>query len=165
MAQAGNLCAKKLLEILQGPGSLAHFIEEVALRESVELAPIPISRIVALNATFELVEKSAGAKYPLIHIYCEKVVNGLREKFRTFSGKAHMAMEIRVSQDRLEGTEKQLQLYVDAATSVLDSHRGNWDGEAFYAGGWEAAFGQVKQGGKHFIQTAKITFAVDVSIQ
>jgi hypothetical protein len=34
----------------------------------------------------------------------------------------------------------------------------------FYAGGYEASFGPVKQGGKNFIQVAKVTFEIGVSV-
>jgi hypothetical protein len=74
-------------------------------------------------------------------------------------------MEVRSSQDRLEGLERQVQLYVDAVTAVLDRRRGDWGDGLFYGGGYEAAFGPVKRGGKNYVQTAKITIEVDVSIQ
>ena len=45
-----------------------------------------------------------------------------------------MAIEVRVSQDRLEGIEEQLQMYVDAVTQVLDQNRGDWGEGMFYAG-------------------------------
>ena len=50
----------------------------------------------------------------------------LTEKFRTFSGKVRTVAEVRVSQDRIEGIEEQLRLYVDAVTQVLDANRGSW---------------------------------------
>jgi hypothetical protein len=34
----------------------------------------------------------------------------------------------------------------------------------YYAGGYQVAFGPVKHGGKNFIQIAKITFEIGVSI-
>jgi hypothetical protein len=47
---------------------------------------------------------------------------------------------------------------------VLDAHRGDWGGGMFFAGGYEVSFGTTKHGGKNFIQAAKVTFDVDVSI-
>ncbi len=91
-------------------------------------------------------------------MYCEKISNDLREKFRTFSGKAHMAIEVRVSQDRIEGLENLLQSHVDAVTRILDQNRGDWGNGMFYTGGYEAVFGEMAHGGRNFIQTGKITF-------
>jgi len=101
--------------------------------------------------------------YPAVNVYCEKIVNQLKEKFRNFSGIAMMAIEMRVSQDRLEGIEDQLQMYTDAVTQVLDQNRGDWGEGMFYAGCYEAALGPVKHGGQNFIQVGKVSFNVGVS--
>jgi hypothetical protein len=98
-----------------------------------------------------------------VYVYCEKLDNTLREKFRTFSGTVGMAVEIRVSHDRLERLARDVQLYAAAAAEVLDSGRGDWGSGMFYAGGYEVAFGPVKRGGKNFLEAAKISFDVDVS--
>jgi hypothetical protein len=96
-------------------------------------------------------------------VYCEQIVNQMTEKFRTFSGTVQMTVEIRHSQDRLEGLQAGLDLYVDAMTAVLDTSRGDWGDGAFYGGGYKVAFSAVKQGGKNFIQVAKIIFEIGVS--
>ena len=108
-------------------------------------------------------DRSADVKYPAVYIYCDKIANLLTEKFRSFSGKAHMVVEVRLSQDRIEGLEKGLQLYVDAITQVLEQNQGDWGQGMFYTGGYEVAFGPVKHGGRNFIQIAKITFEVGAS--
>jgi hypothetical protein len=111
----------------------------------------------------EIFERSRVVKYPLIQVYSDRVRNLLTEKFRTFSGKVRTVAEIRVSQDRIGGLEDQLRLYVDAVTQILDSNRGSWGQGAFYTGGYEATFDPVKQGGKNFLQVAKVVFEVDLS--
>jgi hypothetical protein len=68
-----------------------------------------------------------------------------------------------VSQDRLEGLEYQLRLYVDAVTQVLDANRGTWGQGAFYTGGYEVIFDAVQHGGQNFLQIAKVSFEVDFS--
>ena len=74
--------------------------------------------------TPDVSEQSTVNKYPLVYVYCNKVVNELREKFRTFSGDAQMVVEARVSQDRLDQIETNLQAYVDAITQVLGQQPG-----------------------------------------
>ena len=74
-----------------------------------------------------------------------------------------MAIEVRHSQDRLDGLQDALELYADAVTQVLDANRGDWGDGMFYGGEYEVAFGAVKQGGKNFIQVAKVTFEIGVS--
>jgi hypothetical protein len=100
----------------------------------------------------------------LLQVYCEKVSNLLEEKFRTFSGKAQMAIEIRHSQDRIDGLEAALACYADAMMQVLDFSRGDWGDGMYYGGGYQAAFSAVKHGGKNFVQSAKVIFEIGVSI-
>ena len=53
--------------------------------------------------------------------------------------------------------------YVDAVTDVLDSQRGCWAPGVMYTGGYEVSLNPLKHGGKNFLQTAKITFELEVS--
>jgi hypothetical protein len=165
MAQAGSVGARKLVQMLASGNGLPASVAAVAEAANESLQPIGAAQIVAQNVAADLIERSSTVRYPAVHVYCEKLSNTLREKFRTFSGKAHLALEVRSSQDRLEGLERQVQLYVDAVTGVLDRRRGDWGDGLFYGGGYEAVFGPVKRGGKNYVQTAKITIEVDVSIQ
>jgi len=98
-----------------------------------------------------------------VQVYVDRVRNLLTEKFRKFSGKVRTVAEVRVSQDRIEGIEEQLRLYVDAVTQVLEANRGSWGEGAFYTGGYEVTFEPVKHGGKNFLQAAKVVFEVDLS--
>lgn len=119
--------------------------------------------VTAQNVAPDLVERSTAVRYPTANLYCEKVVNTLKEKFRSFSGRVEMVMEIRHSQDGLEGLESVLELYTDAAAQALDATRGDWGNGMFYSGGYEISFGAVKRGGRGFVQAARIGFAVGVS--
>lgn len=138
-------------------------VATAAADSGIPLAPIPPAYIVAQNMAIEIYERASVVKYPLIQVYSDRVRNLLTEKFRTFSGKIRTVAEVRVSQDRIEGLEDQLRLYVDAVTQILDANRGSWGQGAFYTGGYEATFDPVKQGGKNFLQLAKVTFEVDLS--
>lgn len=163
MPAIGAAATRKVVERLAGSTGLPFTVSNLGQQENVELAAIEAAQIASGNVAFEMVEKTAGVTYPAVYVYCEKLSNGLREKFRTFSGTASMAVEIRISYDRLERLAGDLHLYAAAATEVLDSHRGEWGGEMFYAGGYEVTFGPVKRGGSNFLQTAKISFDLDVS--
>lgn len=99
----------------------------------------------------------------MVQVYCGKLTNALREKFRRFSGDAQMIAEVRVSQDRMDGIESVVHLYADAMSQLLDQSRGDWGDGVFYAGGYEISYGPVKSGGKHFLQIAKVTFVLQIS--
>ena len=115
------------------------------------------------NAAAELMERAGVAQYPVISVYCEKIVNDLREKFRTFSGTVQMAIDVRHSQDRLEGIEEALEAQADAVTAALTASRGDWGDGAYYAGGYQVSYGRMARGGKNFSQSAKVTFEIGVS--
>jgi hypothetical protein len=163
MAAIGAVATRKVAEMLAGGTGLPFTVASLMERENVELPPIEAAQIASQNIAFEVIEKTAGATYPAVYVYCEKLDNQLREKFRTFSGKASMAIEVRVSYDRLDTLARDVQLYAAAAAETLDCHRGEWGTGMFYGGGYEVEFGPVKRGGKNFLQTAKIAFELDVS--
>lgn len=163
MARPGNAATNKVLKLLTAKPGINGRLDELAQIESVPLPPLGANQIATQNMSFELSDRSAEVKYPSVYIYCDKIANLLTEKFRSFSGKAHMVVEVRLSQDRVDGLEKGLQLHVDAITQILEQNRGDWGQGMFYTGGYEVAFGPVKHGGRNFIQIAKITFEVGAS--
>ncbi len=161
MAAIGKAATEKVTGLMLGPTGLPYTVAALVASEAVELPAI--ATVLAENIAYEVAERKPGVMYPAVYIYCEGLENQLREKFRTFSGKAKMAAEVRVTYDRLDTLNRDLQLYAAAVGDVLDQHRGCWDDRMFYAGGYKVEFGPVKRGGKNFIQTAKITFELDVS--
>ncbi|SRR5579884_443080 len=164
MASTASVATSKMVGFLTaGEKGLGAAITQVGSEAGVSLAPIPAGHIVDQNVPFDLEEKALVTKYPRIHVYSDRVQNLLTEKFRTFSGKVRMVVEVGVSQDRLEGIEEQLRLYVDAVTQVLDANRGTWGQGAFFTGGYEVSFGPVRHGGRNFLQVAKVAMDVDFS--
>jgi hypothetical protein len=112
----------------------------------------------------DLAEKAVAVKYPVIHVYCDRVVNKLTEKFRTFSGTASLVIDVRVTHDHANDLQQSLAFYVDVVTEVLHRRRGDWGGGVFYTGGYEIAFNAVKRGGKNYLQNALITLEVFISV-
>ncbi len=163
MLRIAGTSTKKVLDVLNGDGGVAAAVESFGLQQGMTLPAIAAQQIVAQNVGADLAEQGTFSKYPLIYVYCAKVVNKLKEKFRAFSGNAQMVVEARLSQDRLENLETTLQAYVDAITQVLDNSRGDWGDGVFFAGEYEIAFGGVKHGGRNFLQTAKISFDLEIS--
>jgi len=149
--------------MLQQETGLPYAVQAIAELSGIELAPIRAGQIHAINVTPEVAERSAGVRYPGVYVFCDRVRNSLKEKFRNFSGQLRMNAEVRVSNDRIEEVEQSLQLYIDAITTVLDNNRGDWGGGAFFGGAYEINYGQVKHGGKNFVQTARVSFELEMS--
>ena len=163
MARLAGAVANRVREVMVGRQELTAEIAQLALEAGINEPRLNPAQLVARNVRAELAEKSTGVAYPAFFVYCEKLSNSLREKFRTFSGTARMAVEARASQDRMEGLEHRLHVYVDAVTNLLDASRGDWGQGMFYTGGYEVSFGAVKHGGKNFLQTAKVVFEIEIS--
>jgi hypothetical protein len=154
---------QKVLGMLAAGSGLAAALEALNVQQGLTLPRITPQQIIAQNVTPEISDLSTVDNYPLVYVYCTKVVNQLREKFRTFSGEAQMMIEARVSQNRLDQIETHLQAYMDAITQVLDDNRGDWGGGTFFDGGYEVTFGGVKHGGRNFLQIGKVAFALEIS--
>ena len=164
MANTGSVAARKMVAFLTTPVTgIGATVAQIASDTGVALAPIPPAHIVNQNVPFALAEKGSAVHYPVLHVYTDRVRNLLTEKFRIFSGKVRTVTEVRVSQDRIEGIEEQLRLYVDGVTKVLDANRGSWGEGAFYTGGYEVSFDPVQHGGRNYLQIAKVSFEVDFS--
>jgi site-specific recombinase len=163
-AKIGSATTAQVMQLITGASGLNSSLAALTQADQALAGPLDLAQVRAQNVAADLAERSSTMKYPMVNVYCEKVKNQLTEKFRTFSGTAQMTIEVRHSQDRLEGLQDSLQLYTDAATQVLAANRGDWGNGMFYAGGYEASFGAVKQGGKNFIQVAKVTFEIGVSV-
>ena len=164
MAQTASIVTGQFVQFLQSSETgIGPAVGQLAADTGIDLAPIPPAHILSQNVSVAISERSTTVKYPVIHVYSDRVRNLLTEKFRTFSGKIRTVAEVRVSQDRLEGIEEQLKLYVDAVTQVLDANRGSWGQGAFFTGGYEVNFDPVQQGGKNFLQIGRVSFEVDLS--
>jgi hypothetical protein len=164
MARTGSVVTQILLGFLNDPNTgLGPAVESLAEDSGIALAPIPPEHVIDQNVPVAIAERSRAVKYPVIHVYSDRTRNLLTEKFRTFSGKLRVVAEVRVSQDRIEGIEDQLRLYVDAITQVLDANRGSWSQGAFFTGGYEVMYEPMQHGGKNLLQIAKVIFEVDLS--
>jgi hypothetical protein len=163
VAQVGSITANTLLGLLCSSSGLPSAVAEVSMRENTALPEIGEEQMFAQNVSSDLAEKGQAFRYPAVYVYCDKTANLLREKFRKFSGTARLNVEIRISHNRMEELDRDLQLYVDAVTEVLHRNYGDWGQGISYSGGYEVQFGAVKQGGKNYVQTAKVVLKVDVS--
>jgi hypothetical protein len=163
MANIGMRVARTAMAVFRGQRGLVSALQAAAHEGNIAFAPFELDQIRMTNIAPELAEKTAPVRYPLVHIYCERVNNQLREKFRRFSGKVQIVAEARVSQSHLDGIEQKSQILADAVTEVLDANRGDWGDGMFYTGGYEISYGMVKQGGKNYLQVTKVSFEIDVS--
>ncbi|MFN3324142.1 MAG: hypothetical protein ACK5AZ_11650 [Bryobacteraceae bacterium] len=163
MARTGSIATTTLVHLLQSHAGVSFSLAAVSNRVGELLAPIQQQQIVQQHVPIEVAEKSTKVQYPILHVYCERIENRLKEKFRTFSGSVRLALEVRVTQEHLEGLDRRLHLYLEALTDFLDRHRGEWGEGMYFSGAYEASIGPVRRGGKNFVHIGKVTLDVDVS--
>jgi len=160
----GSAGATKTIQRLTASTGVNASLATLTLQDTAPPGPLGIAQVRAENVAADLAERSTAAQYPMVQVYCEKVANTLTEKFQTFSGKVQMVIEIRHSQDRLEGLEAALETYADAVMQVLNGSRGDWGDGMYYVGGYQVVFSPVKHGGRNFAQSAKVTFDIGVGV-
>jgi hypothetical protein len=159
----GNATTVKVIQRITGADGVNSGLAALTQGGTKPTSPLDAAQVRSQNVAADVAERSVAVQYPAVNVYCEKIVNSLKEKFRTFSGSVQMAMELRHSQDRLDGLQDELELYTDALTQVLNDGRGDWGDGMFYGGTYEVSFGPIKKGGKNYIQVAKVTFEIGVS--
>ena len=165
MAQTGSLVRDKLVGLLTGASGLGLQVGQISQASGISLSAIPPEQIVSQNVATELADKAGKIAYPVLYVYTTRVENELREKFRTFSGVVELVMELRVTNEHLDDLDRDLQLYLDAVTSVLDNNRGDWSGGMFFSGQYEIAVSPAKPGGRNYVQTAKVKCEVNMSLK
>lgn len=163
MASITRSAIARTAELLTAPAGLNGALAEMSEGSGVSLPGIEGKQILTQNVAAELAEKSLEWRYPAITIYCEKIRNELKEKFRTFSGLVQLTVEVRVTHDRLDGLETAAETYASAVMQVLDKSRGDWGNGMHFGGEYEVEFGPVKRGGRGFLQIAKVRFEVFAS--
>jgi len=164
MLSLAGTATSKLQELITAPSGVNANLAILAQVESLPLSPVLAKQLFTENVSSDIAEKSVEPQYTAVYIYCDKIANALTEKFRSFSGTIEMTIDVRVSQDRLEGIDQASQLYATAITQTLDQNRGDWGEGLFFAGRYVVSFGPVKHGGRNFIKSAKISIQLDASI-
>jgi hypothetical protein len=136
----------------------------VVAQNSGPVPPVQLRSVVTGNTPSELLEIGVDFRYPLVTVYCDKLANTLKERFRTFSGTAHVVVDVRFSQDRIQDIQIVLETYVSAVCDILDTSRGDLGNGMFYAGGYEVVFNPLKKGGKCYLQSAKVSLDINVNV-
>lgn len=164
MARAEKLARGTLVGLLRANDGVEESYANLLAAEDFAAAPLTAAEVLEQYVSADLADKGSSVRYPTVQVYCEKVSNKLREKFRRFSGTATLAVEIRVSHEHMEEVGSQLQVYVDSVTDVLDRKRGSWAEGVFYTGGYEVIYSPVKRGGRNYLQSALVRLEVHISM-
>ncbi len=162
MARTIHAALEHVLELLSDPyQGLAAQLSEIGSRDRVTLAPVAARSIALLNAPNDLLDQARDARYPQLLLFAEQMDNQQREKFAYFAGVLRVAAEMRLSSDSLDRMEENLHRYVEAVINVVHSADPRWNDEMTYTGRYSVNYSPIRAGGHNFIQSARISFAVD----
>jgi hypothetical protein len=163
MAGLTGAVTNSLVTMLQSPEQGVNVRLTAMSAADPTLTAIGVREVITSNTPIEISEMAGQAQYPALAVYCDRMANTLKEKFREFSGTAHLVIEVRHTQPMLGGIENNLQTYVDAVCALLNDSRGDWGGGAFYSGGYDISYDAVVRGGKNYLQRARVGVDVEVS--
>ncbi|MFZ5926839.1 MAG: hypothetical protein ACOYX1_05270 [Acidobacteriota bacterium] len=154
---------ERIAEILEGENGVRASLEE--LRKEYELVQEHSwpAEVKVLKAAAEHAEKAWGSQYPAMILFCEKIRSRPTERLRRFSGEVEVGLEVRVSQDRLEGITDRLHYYSDAVRDALERSSGCIGPGLYLSAEMAVQIDGVKKGGSHFLQTSHVTCTVIVN--
>ncbi len=149
--------------LLEGESGLSASVEALKQTYVADERQPAIAPVMFLRTPAETQEKAWPLKYPMVHIYCDRIEGRPVERLRRFSGRVRVVAEVRVSQDRLEGITQSLHHYVDGVRDVLERNTGCVGDGLYLSSEYEVQIEPVKKGGLNYLQTARIAWPVMVN--
>lgn len=158
------LAAQKLANLLTNASLLTTQISQIATEANVNVPTIPSTQVFLSSATPDIADLRAQMSYPRVCIYSDTIKNTQVEKFRSLSGTIGVTAEIWASANLVQQTDQWIHYYVEALTLALRQNIGDWQDGLFYSGIYTVQFQQPKAGGLGYVQSAKITCSLGVSL-
>jgi hypothetical protein len=158
------LAAQKLSSLLTTNNVLTAVIDTLAAQNAVVLPAIASNQIILASAGPDIADREIQIVYPRICLYSNQVRNAQREKFRSFSGSIAVVAEIWSSSDLAGQADQWIHYYVEGLTAILRANIGDWGDGFLFSGIYEVQLQPPKTGGTGFVELAKITSSLDVSL-
>jgi len=153
----------RVVGVLEGEGGLADSLEQLREGYGLDQERVWPANLKVLRAAPEVVDKAWGSRYPAVIVHCDRVLSRPSEKLRRFSGEVKIGIDVRVSQDRLEGITEKLHYCSDAVRDVIERKSGCLGPGLYLSCATEVQFDGVKKGGSHFLQTGRVICTVIVN--
>jgi hypothetical protein len=164
MTPISLLAAQTLAAKLTVGDALTELVTSMATDANVTLPPIAPEQILLSSAPVGLADNNAEFTYPRVCIYSTGLKNSGVEKFRAFSGEVSVVAEIWASGDLITDVDTWIHFYVEAVTAVLRNATGDWGNGLSFWDVYEIQFQPPKIGGLGFVQSARVTFDLAVSL-
>jgi hypothetical protein len=164
MVPLSLLAAQKVANLMTAGGALEQQIAALSAVSGVTLPNVAPSQIVLTSAPPNLSDDNMQLTYPRVCIYSSAIKNTKAEKFRSFSGTVAVVAEIWSSGDLVQPVDEWLHFYVEAYSSLLRQNVGDWGDGVFFSGVYDVQFQPAKAGGFGFVESAKVTNLLNLSL-
>jgi hypothetical protein len=96
-------------------------------------------------------------------VFCSRLVNQHREKFRSLSGTLAITVEIAATADLIDLVENWMHYYVEAVSNILRRSAGDMGDGVFFPGTYQVDVQLAQIGGSGFLQLSQVTCELSVS--
>ena len=158
------LAARKLASLLTSNDLLAQTITSLAQEAGITIPVISSGQIVVSSAVRDLGDREIESNYPRVCVYSSQMKNTQEEKFRSFSGGIVVTADIWASGNLLGDSDQWIHYYVEALTSILRANRGDWGDGFLFSGIYDVQLQPPKIGGFGYVELARVTCALNVSL-
>jgi len=164
MAPVTLLAAQKVAALLTVGDALTQQISNLGAENGTEIPTIPSSQILVSSLPPAMGDLNAQFTYPRLCLYASGVKNQQTEKFRSLSGTISITAELLVSGNLVQNVDEWIHFYVEGFTDILRQNIGDWGDGMFFSGVYEVEFQPPKAGGFGFVESAKITCELNISL-
>ncbi|HMF74211.1 MAG TPA: hypothetical protein VK604_00975 [Bryobacteraceae bacterium] len=158
------LAVQKLFDLLTDDNSLMAAIDLLAAETGIAVPPITSNQVVLNSAGNETADKEILLSYPRICLYSSQIRNAQRERFRSFSGSIAVVAEVWASGSLVGDADRWIHFYVEGLTSILRANIGDWGDGFSFSGIYDVQLQPPKGGGFGYVELAKLTCNLDVSL-
>ena len=158
------LAARKLAGLLTTNDLLAQTITSLAQAAGITIPVISSDQVVVSSAARELGDREIEFNYPRVCVYSSQMKNTQEEKFRSFSGGIVMAADIWASGNLLDDSDQWIHYYIEALTAILRANRGDWGDGFLFSGIYDVQLQPPKIGGFGYVELARVTCGLNVSL-
>jgi hypothetical protein len=158
------LAARKLASLLVTNDILMQTITSLAQTAGVAIPLIASDQVVLSSAAREIGDREIEFNYPRVCVYSSQMKNTQQEKFRSFSGGIAVVADIWSSGNLLDDSDQWIHYYVEALTSILRANRGDWGDGFLFSGVYDVQLQPPKIGGFGYVELARVTCGLNVSL-
>lgn len=155
---------QKFAAYLQNEGALQSRVQSVSQAAGLSLPGITPGQVILSSAAPDMGDTNLEFTYPRVCLYVPTVRNLLTERFRSFSGTVLAVAEIWASASYITECDQWIHYYLDALAGLLEESRGDWGDGVYFSGIYDAQINAPKAGGFGFVQSAKLSCTIQVSV-